>query len=65
MYRRVADLGYKLTVTEETKDKLAKEGYDIQYGARPLKRAIQTHIEDALCERILSTELTPGEEIVI
>lgn len=65
LYRRVADLGYKLTVTEETKDKLAKEGYDIQYGARPLKRAIQTHIEDALCERILSTELTPGEEIVI
>lgn len=65
LYARVSDLGYSLTVTEETKDKLAKEGYDIQYGARPLKRAIQTHIEDYLCERILSEELKPGDDIVI
>ncbi|MCI6503461.1 MAG: ATP-dependent Clp protease ATP-binding subunit [Prevotella sp.] len=65
LYRRVADLGYTLTVTEETKEKLAKEGYDIQYGARPLKRAIQTHIEDVLCERILSGEAEQGTEITI
>lgn len=65
LYRRVSDLGYKLTVTDETKDKLAKEGYDIQYGARPLKRAIQTHIEDILCEKILSATVQLGEEIII
>lgn len=63
--KRVADLGYTLTVTDGTKDKLAKEGYDIQYGARPLKRAIQSHIEDVLCEKILSEELEPDAEIII
>jgi len=65
LYKRVSDLGYTLTVTEETKDKLAKEGYDIQYGARPLKRAIQTHIEDYICERILSGELKVGDGITV
>lgn len=65
LYKRVSDLGYTLVVTDETKDKLAKEGYDIQYGARPLKRAIQTHIEDVLCERILSGEAEPGTVITI
>ena len=62
---RVADLGYSLEITDETKEKLVKEGYDIQYGARPLKRAIQTHIEDYVCERILSDELKPGDKIII
>lgn len=65
LYKRVAELGFTLTVTEETKDKLAKEGYDIQYGARPLKRAIQAHIEDVLCEKILSGELQPETVITI
>lgn len=65
LYRRVEDLGYTITVTDETKEKLAKEGYDIQYGARPLKRAIQTHIEDVICERIISAELEQGAEIII
>lgn len=65
IYRRVEDLGYTITVTDETKEKLAKEGYDIQYGARPLKRAIQTHIEDVICERIISAELEQGAEIII
>lgn len=65
LYERVADLGYSLTVTDETKERLVKEGYDIQYGARPLKRAIQTLIEDYVCERILSEELKPGDKIVI
>ena len=65
LLKRVSDLGYTLTVTEETKDKLAKDGYDIQYGARPLKRAIQTHIEDYVCEKILSGELKPGDNITV
>lgn len=65
LLKRVADLGYTLTVTDETKDKLAREGYDIQYGARPLKRAIQTHIEDRVCEKILSGQLKMGDNITV
>lgn len=65
LLKRVADLGYTLTVTDETKDKLAREGYDIQYGARPLKRAIQTHIEDSVCEKILSGQLKMGDNITV
>lgn len=65
LLKRVADLGYTLTVTDETKDKLAREGYDIQYGARPLKRAIQTHIEDSVCEKILSGQLKMGDNIIV
>ena len=65
LYKRVEDMGYKLTITPEVKEKVAKKGYDIQYGARPLKRAIQTYIEDTVCERILSNEIPLGEEIVV
>lgn len=63
--KRVEDLGYKLEVTDAMKDKLAKEGYDIQFGARPLKRALQTHIEDVVCEKILSEEVAQGETITV
>ena len=44
---------------------LLEKGYDIQYGARPLKRAIQTYIEDVVCERILSENVEVGSDIVI
>ncbi len=60
---RVENLGYHLEITDEVKDAVANKGYDIQYGARPLKRAIQTDIEDYVCERILSGEATPGDTI--
>ncbi len=60
---RVENLGYHLEITDEVKDAVANKGYDIQYGARPLKRAIQTYIEDYVCERILSGEVTPGDTI--
>ncbi len=60
---RVENLGYHLEITDEVKDAVANKGYDIQYGARPLKRAIQTYIEDYVCERILSGEATPGDTI--
>ena len=63
--QRIENIGYKLVVTDEVKDKLAEKGYDIQYGARPLKRAIQTYIEDVVCERILSEKVEVGSDIVI
>lgn len=65
LYKRVEDLGYHLEITTEAKTFVASKGYDVQFGARPLKRAIQTYIEDLLAERILSDELTLGGTIVI
>lgn len=50
---RIEGLGYHLQVTEEAKEFVANKGYDVQYGARPLKRAIQNHIEDGVCEMLL------------
>ena len=64
-YRRVNDLGYTLEITPEAKDFLADKGYDKQYGARPLKRAIQTHIEDALAEILLRGEAKDGDTILV
>jgi ATP-dependent Clp protease ATP-binding subunit ClpC len=64
-YKRVSDLGYKLTLTEEAKNYVADKGYDAQYGARPLKRAIQKYLEDELAELIITASVTPGSDIVI
>ena len=63
--KRIENIGYKLVITDEIKNKLAEKGYDVQYGARPLKRAIQTYVEDVVCERILSNTLSVGDEIII
>ena len=63
LYKRVEAIGYKLVMDEEARKFLAKKGYDIQYGARPLKRAIQTHVEDALAEVILGGEIQEGNTI--
>lgn len=60
---RIEDLGYKLTLTKEAKDYIADKGFDKQYGARPLKRAIQKHIEDALAEEIVTSKLNEGDSI--
>lgn len=65
LYKRVEDLGYHLEITSGAKTFVASKGYDVQFGARPLKRAIQTYIEDLLAERILSDELALGGTIVI
>ena len=62
-YRRLETLGYKLTITEEAKNFIADKGYDRQYGARPLKRAIQKYLEDELAELIIDSTLAPGDEI--
>ncbi len=64
-YKRVSDLGYKLTLTDAAKNYVAEKGYDIQYGARPLKRAIQKYLEDELAELIISAVAETGNEIVI
>ncbi len=65
LIKRVSDLGYTLIVSEDAKDFVAEKGYDVQFGARPLKRAIQNYIEDAVCERILGGEIKEGDEINI
>ena len=64
LYKRVESIGYKLVMNEETRKFLANKGYDIQYGARPLKRAIQTYVEDALAEVILGGEIQEGNTIL-
>ena len=61
--RRVKELGYTLTITDEAREFVADKGYDSQYGARPLKRAIQKYLEDALAELIIEAELQAGDEI--
>ncbi len=63
LFKRVEDLGYHVSVNDEARDFIAGKGYDVQFGARPLKRAIQTYVEDGLCERILSGEVNPGDAI--
>ena len=60
LYKRIGELGYHVQLTDEAKEFVATKGYDVQFGARPLKRAIQTYIEDKLCERILSGEAPDG-----
>ena len=65
LHRRLGELGYTLQLTEEAKNFVAKKGYDVQFGARPLKRAIQTYIEDEVCERILGGELRHGDTITV
>ena len=64
-YRRISSMGYKLNLTEEAKTFVAEKGYDANFGARPLKRAIQKYLEDELAELIIGTEINPGDEIVV
>lgn len=65
LYKRVEDLGYHLQISDKAKELVAKNGYDVQFGARPLKRAIQNYIEDGLAEKILSGDLKPGDTISV
>ncbi len=64
-YKRVEENGLKLEITDAAKNLVADHGFDIQYGARPLKRAIQSEIEDPLSEMLLREEAKPGDTIVI
>ncbi|MCH5326752.1 MAG: ATP-dependent Clp protease ATP-binding subunit [Duncaniella sp.] len=63
--KRVADLGYKLTLSDEARDFVADKGYDSQFGARPLKRSIQKYLEDMLAELIIDAAVSPGDEIFV
>ncbi len=63
LYKRVEQMGYHLMLTDAAKEFVASKGYDVQFGARPLKRAIQTYIEDGVCEMLLNDELTVGDTI--
>ena len=65
LFKRVHELGYEMEITDEAKEYVATKGYDVQFGARPLKRAIQNHIEDGLSELILSGEVKAGDTIKI
>ncbi len=63
LFSRITDLGYKIDLTEKAKEFLAEKGYDQQYGARPLNRAIQKYLEDAVAEEILKGDLSEGDVI--
>lgn len=63
--KRISKNGYAVTVTDAAKTFLATKGYDPQFGARPLKRAIQTYVKDEICEKILFGEINAGDAIVV
>ena len=63
LFKRISDLGYQVTVTESAKDFLSDKGYDPQFGARPLNRAIQKYLEDPVAEEILKGEISEGDVI--
>jgi len=65
LFNRIKDLKYTLTLTDAAKDYVADKGFDKKYGARPLKRAIQKYVEDALAEKIVNAKLKEGDSIVM
>ncbi|WP_255297337.1 AAA family ATPase [Anaerophaga thermohalophila] len=65
LYQRVESLGYKLELSEQAKDFIASKGFDVQYGARPLKRAIQKYLEDEMAEVIIQASISEGDVIKV
>ena len=65
LFKRIKELGYDVTITDKAKELVATKGYDVQFGARPLKRAIQNYIEDGICEQILAGKVHEGDTISI
>ena len=63
--KRVEELGFTLEITDKAKEFVAVKGYDVQFGARPLKRAIQNYIEDGVCEMLLDGKLKAGDTIAV
>ena len=64
-FKRVKEMGYTLDVTENARNFLVEKGYDKQFGARPLKRAVQQYLEDDLAEMILRAEVEKGNRIIV
>lgn len=62
---RIEAMGYKLSITADAKEFIASKGYDVQYGARPLRRSVQTNVEDEVAEAMMSNQLNSGDEIVL
>lgn len=62
---RIQKLGYKIEITEDAKDFLSEEGFDSKYGARPLNRAIQKHVEDLIAEHVVNNSLKEGDQIIV
>jgi len=65
LFERIIGLGYNMQVTSKAKDFIVEKGWDEQYGARPLKRAIQKYIEDTLAEEIIKTKISEGDHIKV
>ncbi len=65
LFNRISEMGYNMSITEKAKDFIVEKGWDAQFGARPLKRAIQKHIEDALAEEIIKSKINEGDLILI
>ncbi len=65
LVKRIENLGYHFQMTDKAKEFVASKGYDVQFGARPLKRAIQNYVEDGLCELLMEGNLKPGASISI
>jgi ATP-dependent Clp protease ATP-binding subunit ClpC len=63
LFKRITDMGYNITLTTKAKEFLADKGYDPQYGARPLARAIQKHLEDPIAEEILKGDINEGDTL--
>ena len=64
-YNRVNELGFTIKISDEAKEFIATKGYDVQFGARPLKRAIQKHLEDEMAEMIILTSVSEGDTIEV
>ena len=62
---RISELGYKLKLSKKAKSFIAEKGFDKQYGARPLKRAIQKYVEDAIAEEIIKSNIQEGDSITM
>jgi len=65
LFKRIKDIGYELELTDKAKDYIAEKGFDKQYGARPLNRAIQKYVEDALAEEIINSKIQEGDIIIM
>ena len=64
-YKRVGTLGYTLEISDKAKEFIASKGYDVQFGARPLKRAIQKYLEDELAEMVIKADVREGDKIKV
>jgi ATP-dependent Clp protease ATP-binding subunit ClpC len=65
MLKRIEDLGYKITITDSAKSFLADKGFDADFGARPLQRALQKHLEETMAEKVLQGVLKEGDTMVV